>query len=261
MHFAKWKEDIAFLWQFSIDDFKKKYAGSAMGFAWAFLNPLMTILVYWFVFQVGFKSQPVEGYPFILWLVSGIVPWFFYSEGIISVTTTLLEYSFLVKKIVFNIDILPLVKVLSAFVVQIFLVAITIILFCVFGYYPDLFIFQLIYYMTYMLLLVIGIGFLASALDVFFRDLVQIIGVLMQVVFWTTPIVWNFDTMPEIVRKILVYNPLYYIIQGYRDTFINKKPFWDNWKMGLYYWIFAGVLLMIGLKVYNKMKVHFADVL
>ena len=95
----KWEIDAGFLWQFSMDDFKGKYAGSFMGMAWAFLQPVMTILIYWFVFQVGFGNDSVKGYPFILWLISGLVPWFFISEGLVNVTTSLVEYSYLVKKI------------------------------------------------------------------------------------------------------------------------------------------------------------------
>ena len=74
------KTDWQFIFQFAADDFRNKYAGSLMGAAWAFIQPLMTIVIYWFIFQVGFGSKPVGGYPFILWLISGLIPWFFISE-------------------------------------------------------------------------------------------------------------------------------------------------------------------------------------
>ena len=145
-----WKNNLQFLFQFSLDDFRNKYAGSLMGITWAFIQPLMTIIIYWFIFQVGFKSQPVANYPFILWLVSGLIPWFFVSECVISVTSSLVEYSYLVKKILFNINILPLIRVVSCFFVQVFLVVITIIIFMLFGYFPDIYYLQLPYYMIYM---------------------------------------------------------------------------------------------------------------
>ena len=100
----KEKIDWQFLVQFSIDDFRNKYAGSLMGVTWAFVQPLMTIVIYWFIFQVGFHSQPVENYPFVLWLVAGIIPWFFISEAVTGVTPSLAEYSYLVKKVLFNIE-------------------------------------------------------------------------------------------------------------------------------------------------------------
>ena len=257
----KWEIDAGFLWQFSMDDFKGKYAGSFMGMAWAFLQPVMTILIYWFVFQVGFGNDSVKGYPFILWLISGLVPWFFISEGLVNVTTSLVEYSYLVKKILFNINILPLVKVISCFLVQIFLTLITIVFFCLCGYRPDLYYLQLFYYMAYMLVLITGAGYGVAALYVFFKDLIQIINIILQVIFWMTPIVWNFEIMPETVQKVLIYNPIYYIVQGYRDVFIDKEFFFQKPLMALYYWIAALLFLLLGKTVFRKLKVHFADVL
>ena len=70
----------ALIWNLSKNDFKTKYAGSYLGIFWAFVQPVVTVLIYWFVFQVGFKSAPVKEVPFILWLVAGIVPWFFFSD-------------------------------------------------------------------------------------------------------------------------------------------------------------------------------------
>lgn len=110
--------DIIFVWQFAVDDFRRKYAGSALGSLWAFLQPMVTIVLYWFVFQLGFKSQPVNDFPFILWLITGLVPWFFVSEAIVNATASLIDYSYLVKKILFDINILPLAKVLSTLLVQ-----------------------------------------------------------------------------------------------------------------------------------------------
>ena len=256
-----WKNNLQFLFQFSLDDFRNKYAGSLMGITWAFIQPLMTIIIYWFIFQVGFGSQPVDNYPFILWLVAGLIPWFFVSECIVSVTSSLVEYSYLVKKILFNINILPLIRVLSCFLVQIFLVAITIILFLIFGYCPDIYYLQLPYYMLYMAFLLTGIGYFTAALYVFFKDLIQIVNIVMQIVFWLTPIVWDFNIMPAMVQKILTLNPVYYVICGYRNIFVYKEFFWENWKMGIYYWIVAILFCIIGKKVFNKLKVHFADVL
>lgn len=232
-----------------------------MGVLWAFIQPLMTIIIYWFIFQIGFKSQPVDNYPFILWLISGLIPWFFISESIVSVTSSLVEYSYLVKKIVFNIDILPFVRVLSCLLVQVFLVLFTIIAFMLFGYFPDVYYLQLPYYMLYMVLLIAGLGYFTAALYVFFKDLIQIVNIIMQVIFWLTPIVWDFNIMPEAVQKVLTYNPVYYITCGYRNVFVYKKFFWENGAMNVYYWILALVFFVIGKTVFKKMKVHFADVL
>ena len=165
------------------------------------------------------------------------------------------------KKVLFNINILPLTRIVSCFLVQIFLAVFTMIFFACFGFFPDVYYLQLPYYMFYMVLLLTGIGYCTAALYPFFRDLLQFVNIVIQVIFWLTPIVWNFNIMSETIRRILVLNPFYYAVAGYRDTFVYKSFFWENWKMGIYYWAVAVIFLLIGRKVFCKMKVHFADVL
>ena len=112
------------------NDFRTKYAGSYFGIAWAFVSHIVTILLYWFVFQIGFRSQPVGDYPFVLWLTAGLVPWFFFSDAWNGATNSLMEYSFLVKKVVFDIEILPAIKIVSSFMVNIFFTVFVVILLC-----------------------------------------------------------------------------------------------------------------------------------
>ena len=110
------------------NDFRTKYAGSYLGMVWAFIQPIVTILVYWFIFTDGFRSDQDQEYPFVLFIVVGIVPWFFFSEALNGGTGALIDYDYLVKKVMFNIDILPFVKVLSALFVHIFFIVFSIIL-------------------------------------------------------------------------------------------------------------------------------------
>lgn len=250
-----------FIFQFSLDDFKNKYAGSVLGVSWAFLQPMLVIFIYWFVFQLGFKSQPVEDLPFILWLISGLVSWFFIGDAITNATGSMLEYNYLVKKVLFNITILPFVKVVSILFVQIFLIAFTIIAFCIFGYWPDIYYVQIFYYIVYMVVLVTGISYITSALYVFFKDLGQIITILLQLQFWMSPFVWDFKILPENIQNILKLNPVYYVVSGYRNSFIYKVGFWENKTAMIYYWGVALIILYIGTKIFRKLKPHFADVL
>ena len=116
------------------NDFKTKYAGSYLGIVWGFIQPIVTVLVYWFVFEKGLKAGGVmnkEGIQveFVLWLIAGLVPWFLFSDALNSGTNSLLEYNYLVKKVVFNISILPVVKITSAFFVNAFFIIFTIVLY------------------------------------------------------------------------------------------------------------------------------------
>ena len=211
------------IWKLSKNDFKTKYAGSYFGIIWAFVQPIVTILIYIFVFQFGFRAQPIAtDIPYALWLVAGIVPWFFFSEALVNATNCLLEYSYLVKKVVFKISILPIVKVSSSLFVHVFFVGLAIIIYLLFGVVPQPQLIQIVYYTFCAVCLVIAISYLTCAIVPFFRDFSSIINIIMQVLMWACPILWSSETtqVPAIVENILGLNPLGYVIEGYRDSFI-----------------------------------------
>lgn len=252
----------------SVNDFKTKFAGSYLGIIWAFVQPVITILVYWFVFEKGMKPAAIRDaagteVPYVLWLIAGMVPWFFFSDALSGGTRALLDYSYLVKKVVFKIDILPIVKIVSAVFVHLFFLAFAILLYTLYGYYPDVYTLQVLYYSICLFVLVMGISYLTSAVVVFFRDLNQIINIVLQVGVWVTPIMWNIDTMDisPVLKNLLKLNPLYYIVQGYRDAFIGKVAFFERWELTIYFWVVTIVFVVLGTHVFKKLRMHFADVL
>ena len=200
------------------NDFKTRYAGSYFGTFWAFVQPVVTILVYWFVFSVGFRSNTDElGVPFVLYLVAGIVPWFFFSDALSGGTNALLEYNYLVKKVVFNISVLPVVKIISALFVHGFFVLLALLLYILNGRFPDWYYLQILYYSFCTFFLVLGLCYATSAVAVLFRDLRQIISIALQVGVWLTPIMWVAETMigtGSLLYKILQLNPMFYIVSG-----------------------------------------------
>lgn len=249
----------------SKNDFKTKYAGSYLGITWAFVQPIITVLVYWFVFQVGLRSGDVGNFPFVLWLVAGLVPWFFFQDTLNAGTNALIEYSYLVKKVVFKISILPIVKEMSALFVHVFFVAFTLLIYSAYGYFPDLYTLQVIYYTFAMFVLTLGICYATSAIVVFFRDLTQIINIVLQVGIWMTPIMWNIEVLgaqfPRWLITAFKANPLYYIVNGYRDALINKVWFWERFDLTFYYWVFTAIVFVVGTVIFKRLKVHFADIL
>lgn len=252
----------------AINDFKAKFAGSYLGMAWAFIQPIVTILVYWFVFEKGLKANALNvsdgiAVPYVLWLIAGIIPWFFFQEALQSGTNTMIEYSYLVKKVVFKIEVLPLVKMISAIFVHLFFIVVAIVIFCCYGMFPNLYTLQIIYYLIATICLVLGIIYITSAVVVFFRDLNQLIGIVLQVGMWMTPIMWNVNTidLPPVLITILKLNPLYYIVTGYRDALINRVWFWENPGMTIYFWVVTLLILWLGKVVFKRLRPHFADVL
>lgn len=252
------------IWKLSKNDFRNKFAGAYFGIIWAFIQPMVTVAVYFVVFQLGLRVQPAAtGYPYICWLVSGIIPWFFFSDALPSASNCLLEYSYLVKKVVFKISILPMVKEISALFVHLFFVAFMIFLYSCYGYFPDLYFLQLLYYSFCVFVFSLGICYATCAIVIFFRDLSQIISIVLQVGVWVTPIMWNIDqvSMPSFLLKLLKLNPFYYIVQGYRDSLINKVWFFEHFDLTIYFWIVTLALFGIGTIIFKRLKVHFADVL
>lgn len=247
----------------SRNDFKTKYAGSYLGIIWAFIQPVVTILVYWFVFGLAMRSSTPRPVPYVLWLVAGLVPWFFFQEGLTNGTHALLAYTYLVKKVVFKIDILPVVKLVSAFYVHAFFTVVVIVLYVCNGYFPDLYYLQIIYYMFCLFILMLGFSYFASAVVVFFRDLAQMINIALQVGVWMTPIMWSFEDLGlgGTVQFLLKLNPMYYIVAGYRDCFIYKAWFWEHPALTAYFWVFTLIVFVLGVSLFEKLKVHFADVL
>ncbi len=243
------------------NDFKTKYAGSYFGIIWAFIQPVIMVLVYWFALDIGLRSGRTMNYPFILWLMAGLVPWFFFAEALGSGTNALMEYSYLVKKVVFKIDILPIVKVTSAIFIHLFFVAFIVLFQCFYGYFPDLYTIQLIYYIFCMYVFVLGVSYFTSAAVIFFRDLNQIIAIILQVGIWATPIMWNIgDFMPKL-DSVMKLNPVYYVVSGFRDSLLVKVWFWERPVWTAVFWTIVIFLYVFGYNTFKKLKVHFADVL
>ena len=255
-------ENRKLIWSLSKNDFKTRFAGSYLGIVWAFVKTVVTVLVYWFVFQVGLKAGRTNEYPFVVWLVAGLVPWFFFSEALNGGTNALIEYSYLVKKVVFKISILPIVKVMSAVFVNAFFILFTLVLCSCYGYTPSLYTIQIIYYLICNFLLVLGLSYFTAAIVVFFRDLTQIINILLQVGMWITPIMWDAEHMlsPKLL-KIFKLNPVYYIVDGFRDSLLAGVGFWEKPMWTVYFWLFVIIVFSIGVSVFKRLRVHFADVL
>jgi teichoic acid transport system permease protein len=246
-------------------DFKKRFVGSYFGVAWMFLQPLATVLVYYFVFQLGFKSvPPLEEYPYVLWLIPGIVPWFYFSEVLNLGTNCLQEYNYLVKKVVFRVEILPVIKLISCFMVHAIFVIIMIVVFLCYGIMPRVCWFQIIYYTFASSMLSMALAYFTSAINVFFKDMSQIVGICLQFGMWMVPIMWDptmFGSPPDWLVPLLKINPFYYIVAGYRDSMLNGNWLVERPLLGVYFWFVTIVLMFIGLKVFKRLRPHFSDVL
>lgn len=250
------------IWKLAKSDLKKRYAGAAFGTVWAYVQPLVSLLVFWFVFQVGFRNAPVDDVPFILWLSPAFILWNFFSDALNASTNTLPEYNYLVKKMKFRTSILPLVKITSSFLVHLFFVVVVIVMCLIYQYYPTWMWFQVIYYLIATLYLLVGLGWVCSSISVFFKDFGPLVGIFLQIGFWLVPVFWNTNMMQnQTVLTIMKLNPCFYLVQGYRDSFVYNIGFWNYPNQTLYFWIVSSIIFVLGAVIFRKLKPHFADVL
>lgn len=243
------------------NDLKSKFASAFLGGVWAFIQPLVTLLVFWFVFEVGFKNPPVDDVPFVVWFAPAYLVWAFFAETLMSGANCLIEYSYLVKKINFRVSFIPIVKIISsAYVHLAFVLFIFIMLFCC-RVSVTIYCIQVVYYFLCVCVLLLGLCWLLAAIAPFVKDVVNIVGVFTQIGFWITPIFWSPDGMSNWVRVVLKLNPMFYICQGYRDSFVDLVWFWERGYTNLVFWIEALVLFVIGALLFKKLRPQFADVL
>ncbi len=250
----------------AINDFKKRYAGSYMGIVWALAQPVVTVVMYYIVFDIVFQSraQAVSGgaeVPYVLFLTAGLVPWFFFSEALTNGTTSLLEYNYLVKKVLFKISILPIIKIIAAMFIHVFFTFVLMLIACIYGYYPTIYWLQIIYYMGCEFILVLSLSYATCAIVVFFRDLLQIISIGLQLFQWATPILWNIDIVPDKYKWLVKLNPMTYIVEGFRNSIYGDTWFFEHFYSSTYFWIFVVAAFCLGTLIFKRSKPHFADVL
>lgn len=259
---SRWNERLALIYELTLRDFQVKYLGSYLGVVWAFLHPVIYIVILWFICHFGFRSNPVNDFPFILWLVSGMVPWFFFTDSMNGASNAVVENSFLVKKVLFSIELLPVVKIVSSLVIHLFFVVILFVMFAAYGFTPSIHSLQVVYYLFAEIVLLLGLSWLTSSVVVFLRDMGQVVNVALQLLFWMTPVFWPASALPARFHLLAKLNPVYYIVDGYRSAFIDKTWFWESHRAWtLYFWCVTIVTLAVGALVFRKLRPRFADVL
>lgn len=252
---------IQHFWMLVSNDLREKMFGSYLGAAWIFLSPAFYVLILWFVFQYGFKVMPVSGVPFVVWFVVGYWPWLFLSDAIASGTTSILEKSYLIRKVRFDIEWVPLVKLASASFIHGILGVV--VLAIVFNSQTVLTgqIFFLAYYSLAAVSLVYGIIFLTSALVVFVKDIQKIVEIGLQIGFWVTPVFWQISLVPQAYQWAFKLNPLFFIIEGYRASFMAPLVQHPGVWWTLYFWAFVAGVVLLGRYTFRKLRPQFADVL
>lgn len=247
--------------QLGKNDFKNRFANTSLGAVWGFAQPFIFMLTYVIVFQYILKTGSSGKFPYVVWFLPGMAMWMFCSEAILTASNSIRQYSYLVKKVVFPVDIIPVISITSASHIGLFLIYIATMASMAFGYFPNLL--NLVYIVLCALCFIIALTRLTSALTTVVPDFSQLLTIIIQLCMWFTPIVWNLNMLEGHILVFFKAFPFTYLVEGFRQAFISSSTIITEHN-GLYtiiFWTITILMFAWGNHVFKKNKKDFADVL
>ena len=245
----------------ALQQLQDRFTGTVGGLFWAVLHPLVLLSVFWVVFALGFKIQEPTGIPFVLTLFCGLIPWMTFNEALSGSVNSVTSRAYMVKKIAFPTEILPVTCLVSSLITHGILL---LMLYAMLGWYdrwPGLTSLFFLYYLFAMCFFIAGFSWLLAGLNVFHRDIGQGLSMFLNIWFWGTPIVWSLGMLPAGFRPYVELNPLTYVVEGYRGVFLSPLPLSINFGETAYFWILSSCLFLLGSSIFRWLKPNFADVL
>lgn len=255
-------------WRYQIfklakSDIIKKYSGAAFGWAWALIKPLILIGVYWFAIAIGLRGGGgLGGFPFILWFIAGLVPWFYMSDMLTGGAASIRKYKYLVTKMKFPVSTIPSFVGLSNLLIHLILMTLVTVVFAVSGFFPGIYFLQLPIYALLMLWFFVVWGLFSALLSAMSRDFLNLIKSITTAVFWLSGILWDVNMIDvPWLKTILMFNPVTFFVTGYRNVFVYKIWIWEEYMNLLYFGIVFILLTLAALWAYRKLIKVIPDVL
>lgn len=238
-----------------------------LGMGWELLNPLIQIGVYWLIFGTGMRDGAgvdVGGrtVPFIFWLISGMAVWFFINGNIMAGTKSVYNRLGMLSKMSFPLSTIPMYVILTNFYSHLMLVgAVAVIFFFAESVSISIHIIQLVYYMVATIIFLFSLSLITSTLATLVRDVTMIVQAIMRLMFFITPLIWVPENLPPLFQQLMRFNPLAYLVNGYRDSFLGTGWFWDNLTQTAYFWSVVLLLLTFGSALHVRFRKYFIDYL
>jgi lipopolysaccharide transport system permease protein len=250
------------LFQLVRRDFEQRFIGSAAGWLWGLIHPLVLLLSWTFVFQWCLRvplppSEVTQNYT--LFLFAGYLPWLLFQDTVVRSSTSIVDHANLITKTVFPAEIVPLSVFFSSLIHHLLALSLTLAGIAVWEHRISPYVAVLPFYMALIGLLGTGLGWIASSLQVYLRDTAQVLTVALTLWFWITPIFINEDQYPAELRFVVAWNPLAYLVRAYRERLLSTRvPSLEEFAVIAAYAVAAFVL---GGLFFRHLKRGFADVL
>jgi len=243
-------------------DIQSRYMGSFLGVFWSILHPLVQLSIYYFIFSVVLKARlgaEYAGTHFAIWLISGMLPWLLFAEILSRSPGAVLEQTVLIKKAVFPSEIFPLSHVIAALVNHCIALTLLLAFLLLTGNSFSINIFWLPFYLFGICFFALGISWFVSALNVYLRDIGHLMGFIVHVWFFMTPILYPIQLIPESFRSFIALNPMIYPVEGYRMSLLGRSD--PSMEGVIIIFTFGLAAFVLGGLVFRKLKPTFADVL
>ena len=243
-----------------VRELKARYRGSALGFFWSFINPLLLLLIYSFVFTVVLPgTRPPQLEPYALFMFCGILPWTWFSSSLLEASNVLIAGGNLIKKVLFPAEVLPIVTVLANLVH--FCLGLPILIAFLVYYRAPLHVNELVWFpvvVLVQLLLTLGLALIVSALTVHLRDIKDVLANLLTFWFFATPIIYPLSATPPLGRTLLNMNPFMHLAVSYQEILFYDGPF-GHWKWLLALGVASMGLFLIGYLIFDRLRDSFAE--
>lgn len=242
-------------------EIKSKNKMTYLGLAWEVINPAIQIAIYWFIFGFGIRQRaPIDGVPFIHWMLAGIVIWFFFNPSIIEGSKSIYQRIRMLSKMNFPMSVIPNIIIFSKFYSHIGLLVIVMAVLSFTGFPISIYYLQLPIYIMGAYLFIFSLSLITSTLNTIIRDLQMLLQAGLRMILYMSPILWTHDMLPESIATILKINPLYYLVEGYRASLLGTEWYFiTNWEYSLYFLGITLVLLFIGASLHIKFRRRFID--
>ncbi|KAF0340476.1 ABC transporter permease [Pediococcus acidilactici] len=247
-------------------DDRATYQSHYLGLAWEFLNPLIQIGIYYLVFGVALKrGDPAPGVPYLPWMVLGIAPWLYMNKTTLDASRSVYQQVGLVSKMKFPVSVLPSIKIYGNLYSYWTMMAFGVFLMFTNGIYVSISWIQFIYYFICMIALMFAVGIFNSTVSVLIRDWHITLQSILRMLFYMSGVLFNFTTsnFPAFLVRLLELNPFYYVLNGMRESLLNKGWIWQqpNVNLTIVFWLFVLIVMIVGSYLHNKFRSHFVDLI